>query len=129
MTRRDQLPVTCQLCGEHYSNNDALWDHECPAWEREVRRAQPRLAVYRNIQRWYDKAHEPTWARRLADWSIRTTFPDDPDADILDMLGKKGPKFARRLEAKLIRRGLVRDESRSEIDKIRRKMEIEEKNR
>lgn len=129
MSRGDGQPVTCQLCGEHYADNDALWDHECPAWLAEVRRAQPRLEVYRNIERWYEtvKTKHPLRERIVA-WALRTRFPDKADPDLLDALEKMGPRFSRRLEAKLVRTGQVVSRERSGYDKLRRQIEVEARN-
>jgi hypothetical protein len=121
------LPITCQMCGNDFPDKDAVWDHECPAWEIEVRQSRPRLAVYRNIQTAFEEISEHwPWRKRLLDWGLRRVFPDDPDADILDALGKLGPRHARRLEARLIKSGVVKDEGRTPLQTIRRRLDLDD---
>lgn len=121
------LPVTCQLCGNHFPDNDAVWDHECPAWQEEVRRSRPRLAVYRNIEQWYEvAAKRDPWRQKLVSWGLRQVFPHKPDADLIDGIERLGTRYARRLEQKLIRRGLAETRERSLVERVRRELETQE---
>lgn len=118
------LPIKCRMCGHDFPDNDAVWAHECPAWEAEVRNSKPRLAVYTNIAKWFEEARvRQPWRDRLFRWGMKVTFPDDPDADITDALGRLGPRHARRLEAKLIKRGLVKDRKQNDLARLRKQLD------
>jgi len=121
----DNMPVTCQLCGEPFPDKDAIWDHECPEWDRIRRTAMPTLAAYRNLIHWYENAPGPRWAKRLIMWGVRQAVPEREDPELIDALLKLRPRQVFRMERRRARWGLIDTGARDDLDKARRQFEIE----
>jgi hypothetical protein len=101
-----EIPVICQLCGEHLPNPDAAWDHDCPEWRAQVRKNLPTLAAHRNIIRFYERTPDGIW-KWMVRYGIRLAL--GVDADLLDALIKMKPRYSYRTSKKLVKRGLVKD--------------------
>jgi hypothetical protein len=120
------VPVRCKLCGEVYPDNDTLWDHECPEWDRVRKQAMPTLAAHRNLIQLYESGRGPRWARWLVLWGIRHSVPEQENPELIDALLKLGPRYAFRQERKMERRGIVTTKQAENLDRARRQYEIEE---
>lgn len=92
---RPRVAHACTLCGNEFPEEDDLWVHACPEWDRIRRENLPALESHRRIKVWLDRQPVRSWRRRLILWDVRRTLGED--ADVVDALIKLGPEYCARI--------------------------------